>query len=288
MEWYVFAIGTAVLASVAAIIEKRTLIKENPLEFSTTLGLFNALISLPIIFFISSNISFGILLFVYLISLLGTFAFYLVAKAVRHMDISITSPLLNFESAILLVLAILILGEKIAPIQVMGISILVIGGYLLELPKNLNFNTPLKIFLKSKYIHFIFLALIIYAFSSLGDKVVLNYMQPLELILISHLFIAINYVIMISILQNGFRSIKHGMKKAWKYTLLMSLFTTSYRILQAQAMSMIFVSLVIPIKQLSTAISTFVGGEFFHEKRVIFRSLIAIVMVIGAALVILG
>ncbi|MFH0710973.1 MAG: EamA family transporter [Candidatus Aenigmatarchaeota archaeon] len=288
MEWYVFAIGTAILSSVAAIIEKKTLLKENALEFSAVLGLFNVLVSLPILFLISWDLSYKVLIFIYGISILGAVAFYLIAKTLRHMDISLQSPLLNFESVIVLVLAILLLGESVTTIQVIGISILVVGGYLLELTKKLNLKTPLKKFLKSKSIHLIFIALILYAFSSLGDKVVLSYIDPLKYILLVQVFIAVNYVIMVSVLGNGLHSIRHGIRNAWKYIFLMAIVTTSYRLLQAQAVSMAFVSLVIPIKKLSTVIATFFGGEFFHEKRVIFRTGIAIIMVIGAVLIILG
>ncbi|MBS3055666.1 MAG: DMT family transporter [Candidatus Aenigmarchaeota archaeon] len=288
MEWYVFAFGSAVLGAISAIIEKKTLLKENPLEFSTVLALFNALISLPILFFVSWSISYSLLLLIYLVSILATIAFYLVSKALRHMNISIESPLLNFETVILVVLASLVLGEAVSKIQLAGILIIVISGYLLELPKNLNFKTPIRVFLKSKSIHMIFIAMVLYAFTSIGDKVVLGYIEPIKYILIAQVFISINFVIMISIFQNGLHSIRHGIRNAGKYVLLTAIFTTSYRLLQATATSMALISLVIPIKKLSTVISTFFGGELFHEKRVIFKSLIALVMVFGAVLIILG
>ncbi|MDY6770395.1 MAG: hypothetical protein SV186_00385, partial [Candidatus Nanohaloarchaea archaeon] len=72
----------------------------------------------------------------------------------------------------------------------------------------------------------------------------------------------------------------------WYWVLLAAAMTTSYRLLQMQAFSMAMVSLVVPIKRLSTLLATVIGGELFHEERLLQRSLASLVMVAGAYLVI--
>ena len=288
MEWFVFALGTAVFASLATVIEKKTLIKEHPMEFSAVLALFNLLISLPLLFFVNFNIPSSILGILYIGSLFGTVAFLYVARALRHMEISLASPLLSFSPAIVLVLSFFILGERISFLQLIGILVLIFSAYILETPKHLNLKEPIRIFIKSKYIHFIFIALILYAFSSIIDKFVISYMTPLSYILIVHFFISVNFFALMFLFHNGLEGIKHGIKNAGKMIFVVSLFTFTYRLLQIQAISMTFVSLVIPIKRLSTLFSTIIGGEMFHEKRLLLRSIISIVMLFGTYLIITG
>jgi len=46
MQWYVFAILSAVLTAASTIVEKKTLLKEHAMEFSTVLAVFNFFIAL--------------------------------------------------------------------------------------------------------------------------------------------------------------------------------------------------------------------------------------------------
>jgi len=48
------------------------------------------------------------------------------------------------------------------------------------------------------------------------------------------------------------------------------------------------VSLVIPIKRMSTLISTVVGGELFGEEHLLRKSVACLVMIAGAYLIIVG
>jgi uncharacterized membrane protein len=49
----------------------------------------------------------------------------------------------------------------------------------------------------------------------------------------------------------------------------------------------VMISLVIPIKRLSALFSTVIGGELFHEKYLLRKSIACVVMIIGAVLIVM-
>jgi len=287
MQWYIFAILAAVLTAASTIVEKKTLLKEHAMEFSTVLAVFNFFIALVLLPYINLNFPLKMLALIYIASVLATIAFLFVAKAVRHMDISIISPLLAFDPAVVVILAFFILRERITYLQLFGILLLTVGSFVLE-AENYNMKKIFTKKFKSNYFYYIFLALILYGFCSILDKFILNTVPPLTFIPIVHFFIAINFIILICIFHNGFEGIKHGIKSAGRWIFLVAILVTGYRLLQAQAISMTYVSLVIPIKRMSNLFATVVGGRIFHEKNLAKRTLACIIMLAGAVLVILG
>lgn len=291
MEWYIFALGCAFLVSISTVIEKKALMKEHAMEFSAVLAIFNLIISLPLLKFADLTIfhnNMNLLILIYMASLLGSVAFLFVAKSLRHMNISVVSPLLNFNPAIVAVLAFVILGEKITSIQLLGIIILMVGAYILESKDGRkNFTRILNEFKTSRYMHYLGLSFLLYGLSSIIDKIVLGFVTPVTYILVIHFFIAVNFFIMIHIFHNGMSGIINGIRNAGKIIFLIAVLTTSYRLLQSQAISMAYVSLVIPIKKLSTLFATIIGGEVFHEKDILKKSIACIVMLIGVYLIII-
>ncbi len=287
MQWYVFAIFAAVLTAASTIVEKKTLLKEHAMEFSAVLAIFNFLIALVLLPFINLNFSLNMLALIYIAAVLTTIAFLFVAKAVRHMDISVISPLLAFDPAVVVVLAFFILRERITYLQLLGILLLVAGSFVLE-AENYNIKNIFTRKFKSNYFYYIILALILYGFGSILSKFILNTVSPLTFILVIHFFIALNFIALISMFHNGFEGIKHGIKSAGKYIFLVAILVTSCRLFQAQAISMAYVSLVIPIRRMSNLFATVVGGRMFHEKNLAKRTIACIIMLAGAFLVILG
>ena len=287
MEWYFFATLAALLTAAFTIVEKKTLMKEHAMEFSAVLAIFNFLIALVLLPYVNFDFPIKTLGLIYIASVFGSTGFLFIAKAVRHMDISIVSPLMTFSPAIVVVLAFFILGEKITSLQLFGITLLIIGSYVLEAENRDTKKIFTKTF-KSNYFYYIFLALILYSFCSIFDKLILRTVSPLTYIPIVHFFVAINFIILICIFHNGFEGIKHGIKNAGGWIFLVAILVTGYRLSYAQAVSMTYVSLVIPIKRMSAFFATVVGGRVFHEKNLVQRTFACVIMLAGAFLVILG
>ena len=54
-----------------------------------------------------------------------------------------------------------------------------------------------------------------------------------------------------------------------------------------KALSLTYVSLVVPVLMLTSLFVVFLGGEYFHEKYIKFRLAVSLLMLVGAYLVII-
>ncbi len=287
MVWFLFAFGSAIFAALSALTEKKSLLKVHAMEFSCALAILNFLFSLPLIFLADFNIPLFILAVMYASSIIATVAFLFIAKAVRHLEVSLVSPLLNLNPAILATLAYFLLNERITHAQITGIFLIMAGAYIVEINwKKHGILEPVKSMFHSKHTLFVVFSAFLYALSSICDKFVLTYITPFTYLLVIHFFIAVNFTILISVFYGGFKDISYGYRHAGKWIFMMAFFTLTYRLLQAWAISLTLVSLVVPIKRLSTLFATLAGGKIFHEKGTKKRALACIIMLIGAYLII--
>lgn len=291
MEWYVFAILSALFASLAPIADKKSLRLLGAGEFSVAFSTTNFAISLPIIFFIDLDMQLKTVATLYLGSLFATFAFLLVMKSMKRLPVSVVSPLKNLDPAILAILAAVILHENFGLKQIFGIIMIILGAYSLEIRNN-NLLEPFNAYFKSKnskFYSFIGLAGILYGFSSIIDKIVLSDMSPLKYILLAHTFVAFNFLILKLLMHRSQTKFnKTGLRKSIKWIFLASILTVSYRFLQAISVSMANVSLVIPIRHLSVLFTIALGGKLFNEKHLAHRLISAAIMLFGAWLIIAG
>ncbi len=87
--------------------------------------------------------------------------------------------------------------------------------------------------------------------------------------------------------NNGISKIKDTIKRAKfpiSITAVSGLLTTAFYYF---AIKSAYISLVMPILLVSTLLTTIVGGEFFREKNIFYKSTACVIMVIGVLLIIL-
>lgn len=270
--------------ALVTVIEKKTLNKEHAMQFSTILAIFNVIVSLVYLPQVNFDISGNTLFYLFVGSLLGSIGFLLLAKGIRHTDVSLSSPLLNFGPAVTAILAFLLLGEALSVWQVVGITVIIIGTYVLEVDHSVHhLLDPFRKLFKSRYVHFIFIAICLYALSSNIDKHVISNLgvDKFTILFFIHLFIAINYLILISVYHGGIKEIISGIKKSGKFIAIIAVLITISRLLFLEAISLAYISLVIPLKRLSTLYVTIFGGTFFHEKGVKLKIIGCIIMLLG-------
>ena len=298
MEWYFLVMGTVLFATAGAIIEKKTLFKEHAMEFCTVFSIFTAVLTLPLWFFLDFSFPTHYWVWLILLSWIDSVAFLYIAKASRHMQISSSSPLLAFGPVLIAIMGFFFLGESLTLKQMGGIGLVLFGSYVLELKPRKKIKdeltTPFKVMLKSKYVHYIFIALALYSVASIATRFFLNTsnpnsITPLTFTSIIHLLIAINMVILISFFHDGIKGIKHGIKNAGNCIALVSLVMISGRILLIYAISMptAKIALVSALKRTSSLFSTIFGGEIFHDKRLKQKTIAAVIMVMGSMLVLI-
>ncbi|MBT3406866.1 EamA family transporter [Candidatus Woesearchaeota archaeon] len=290
MSWLIFALLTALLTAGSALIQKKTLLKAHAMEFSATLAVVNLLVSLPFLLVIDySAIHFEALVILFFGAILGSVAFLLVAKSTRHMELSTSSPLLVIGPGITALFAFIFLGEALTGLQIGGISLLIVGSYVLETKRHHDLFEPIRQFKKSKYIHYILLALLFYAVCSLVDRyIMVRYeMDPLAYIVFVHIFLSIHFIIMMTLFHDGLKGVKTGLKTYGWWILLVSVFTVAYRLSQIVAVSMAYVGLVVAIKRMAALFVTIIGGELFHEKNLFRKAVACLIMVAGAFLIVI-
>jgi len=297
MEWYTLALWSALFSSLSMIVTKKTLMKEHAMEFATVFSLSMLLFSLPLFFVADFNITlqnWAILIFGSIISAIG---FLYLTKAVRHMEISEASPIFSFDVAFVAIIAFFFLGEMITTKQIGGMGFILVGAYLLEFRhikgKKAELLYPLKVMMRSKYIHYILLGLALYAISGVIIRFLLNTanpnaINPYTFLLVHHFIIFLVFVCMIHKFHNGMKGIKHGMKSAGKYIFLAAFVLFISRVLMVHTLTIptAMVALVLSVKRMSSLFATVIGGEIFKDHHLKKKIVASIIMIIGAIIIV--
>ncbi|MBI9067708.1 MAG: EamA family transporter, partial [Salinivirgaceae bacterium] len=195
--WITFAIISALFSAAAAITEKKTLLKDDPLVFSLVLAFFNLILSLPFFFFIDFGlISQAAIITLFIKSMLGALSFLLVMKGLKKLEISSSLPLLVLTPGLTAIFAYFILNEKLLGVEIVGMIILLFGTYLLQLKSNQNLIDPFLFSKQNKAYLYIIGALLIFTITSILDKTILGKykMAPHAFLPIQHLFFVINFI----------------------------------------------------------------------------------------------
>jgi uncharacterized membrane protein len=288
MEWYVFAIGAAIFYTLFQIARKKALMKAHAMNFESIRTIFVVLIGLFLIPFMDWSFDKGILFLVYGVSLIATVGILFTAKAFRHNDISLISPLANLRPAFVAVLAYFFLSESLGVKQMIGIGILLVSAYLLEADHHLSdFVAPIKHLMKSKESLYFIFAMFLFSIGSIFDKYIIGskITNVFTYFFLIWVFIAINFNIVHAFLY-GFKEIKACLKKTRYLPFVVALFSVAGSLFALQAISMAYVSLVMPSIILSSLMIVIFGGTFFHEKYLSYRIVISVLMILGAYLII--
>jgi transporter family protein len=297
LPWYVFTVLSALFVALAHITKKKVLYNEHALEFSAMRSLIIAVLSLFLLPFVNFHLTIELVVIFFAIGLLGSVAAIYLAKSMRHMEISTVSPLTNLSPVFLLFLTYFFLGEKINLQQFGGIALIMLGGYVLNIEHKLasfkHLVQPITKLFKSKYYHYILFSLIIYSVTAFLDKIAIDKMASLNFgrsgiytaTFFIWLFTAVCLLVILYWKYDFVGGLWHGIKVGGVWTIFSGVFSVASSLLYFQAISLSFVSLVIPVKRISTLISTFIGGELFHDHNLLLKSLACIIMVVGATLV---
>jgi len=288
--WLAYALLCAFLLSAQSIVQKKTLMQHHAMEFAASLAMFSMVLCIPLLFFIDFSLINPIaIMIIFFVSILGSIAYLFVAKSVRHMEISEASPMLVLGPGITAILAFFFLGEKLNSLQVLGIGVLIFGSYLLELKDYHDIWHPMRVLKTSRYHYFIIAAIVLYSICALCDRYVLSRFDfdPVAYIAIVHIFLAINFLIMITIFHDGWRGIVNGSRNMGVWLLLAAMLTVGYRMAQITAVKTAYLGLVLPIKRMSAFFTVIVGGELFKEHNIRRKSVACAIMVVGVLMIVL-
>jgi len=289
MTWFVIALLSAFLSAFAAITQKKVLFSLGALEFSFLLSLVNLVFSIPFFFFIDyGTINSFNLTVLFIKSIIGVAAFLCVMLSLKNLDISNALPLLALTPGFIAVFAFIFLGEALKTAEVVGLIILMLGTYILESGNSTKIIFPFSILLKSKYHRFVILALLLFTASSILDKLLLIKLNlsPISLTAFQHIYFAIMFSIIFFVFRKKTEplpNITNKINLGW--IALISVLTIGYRYAQVVAIGLASVALVLAVKRTSVFWATIIGGRIFSDKDLLKRSIAAVLILVGAILI---
>lgn len=290
MTWYGMALVSAFFSAAAAIFEKKTLFKEKALEFSIVLALFNVVLSLPFLASINfSALSGAALGVLYGKTILGMLSFLCVMHGLKNLEISGALPLLVLTPGIVAFAAFVLLGEALGQHEIIGLVLLLVGTYVLQILHGNDLLAPFKIFYQSRGHRYIVGALLLFTITSILDKMLLkNYkLPPTAFLVFQHLFLAINFMLLGWMHRRRSFDLRPVFKRSWMPILLVSVFTIVYRYSQIEAVKLGSVALVLALKRVSVFFAVVLGGSYFRDHFLLRKTIATCIMLAGAALVIL-
>lgn len=288
MEWYHFALISALFSATAAIFEKKTLFSEEALEFSTVLAQFNFVLAVPFFFFVDfailSPVAIGVLFFK---SILGAVAFLCVMYGIKNLELSGALPLLVLTPGLVAILAFILLGEALSIYEISGMLGLLVGTYVLQIGEKKGIFEPFLVFYRSKGHHYIIAALLLFTTTSILDKVLLGRFKvpPIAFMGFQHLFLAIIFLAIFFLMRRTAAAMI-CLKRSGMFILIISALTIVYRYAQFEAVKLGSVALVLSIKRISVFFAVVIGGRIFSEHHLLRRAIATAIMVAGAVLVI--
>lgn len=291
MTWLFFALLTAFLSSLAALAERRALYRIHSIDFAAAIAFTTAALTLPVLFTADWNkVTPLVLGFIFILSFVSAMAFLSVTRGVRHMEISLSSPLFLLGPIITTIFAFIILSERITLLQFLGMCVLMLGAYMLETKHLLRGKEFFANIWENKYSRYILFGLLLYGLTSVGDRIILGRMGvPVALYTaIIQLFIAIQFLILTYRFRGSPKASMQLVTKYWKSILIIALITVGYRVAQGYATAIASVGLVIAIKRSSNLFTTIIGGEIFHDHDLWRKAFACIVMILGVCLIASG
>lgn len=293
MIWFYLAFISAVFSAFSAISEKKVLFRMDALNFSFLVSVITLFFSIPFFFDAPLNLSLSTpLLILFIKAILSALAFLSVMLAIKSLEISEALPLLALSPGLVAILGVLLIQDRLVLNEWIGIFLMLVGTYILELRKeDRNIFDPFKSLLSLKKYKFIFSALILFSITSLIDRFLLKDLKlsPSTFMAYQQLFFALIFTALFFIRNKkiSFSSITVN-KKIFYLTILISIFTVIYRYTQIEATKLAPVALVLSVKRLSVLMAIIIGGKLFNENNIPKRVMATVIILAGLIILLNG
>ena len=200
-------------------------------------------------------------------------------KAIKITDLSLAIPMLSFTPAFLIITSYIFLNEKPTNLGIIGIILIVIGSYILNInKKDRKLLDPLKSIFQNKGSFYMLLMAVLVSISINFDKIMI---QNSNALLGSSLICLIIGSLTLIV---SFAKIKNARKIYQKHLdkfIIIGIILALASIFTNLALKMQIPPYVISIKRLSVLFSILLGSLMFKEKYIFKKSLGAIIMIIG-------
>jgi len=288
MLWVWLSLGSAVFYALGALVGKRVLQRAHALEYAASQSLY-ALLLVLVLPFLPLHLSFGLVGALYFLSFVLAAGNLYYLKSIRHSELSESVPLMNISPLFLLVLAFVFLGELPSRLDIVGIFLLIVGAYFVQLTsmRIADFWKPFRVLLTSRSALYMIFAVLVFSFTAVMQKALLNWgVSAISLLVLTRLFVALNYVFL-EVVVHGFQEILRNLHRDGRAILTSTLasFFSDFFLVLAMAVPGALVSLIIPLKRTSTFLTALIGGRLFHEHRLFLKLVGCLIMLAGVLII---
>lgn len=212
-------------------------------------------------------------------------SFLLHYRAVRLSPLSLTMPFLSFTPVFVLLTGDLLLGERIGTGGVVGILLVVTGGYVLNLDSARDgLLGPVRAIFREPGSALMLLVAAIYSLTSVGGKVLILQSSPLFAALV--LFAAVGPLLGLILWATG----KVSLRIVFQRPLLglgAGLLVFGDLICHNLAISMVNAAYMVALKRMAGIFSVIYGRVLFNERGILFRFIGTVIMTAGAAVIVI-
>jgi len=287
MIWFIFAFLSAFFDALKNVFSKINLKTIDEYIVAWSLRFFTLPFLIPLLYLIKIpplKNQFWIALFIG--GSLNVLTTILYMKSIKSSDLSLTIPMVTFTPLFLLITSPLIVGEFPNLLGIIGVLLIVLGSYLLNIKQTTKgYLAPFKALLKEKGPRIMLLVAFIWSITSNFDKIGVQSSSPIFWVIAINTFVTLAlFPIMLFKSQKFLKKIFKNLKSLFS----IGLFNGLTLIFQMIAINLTLVAYVISIKRSSAIISVLFGYLVFKEKEVKERLLGTIIMLIGVLLIMLA
>lgn len=289
MTWLFAAMLSALLSATAAVLQKQCLRTVTALRFAFLLAVSTCLLSSVLLIGVELPAPDPAPLLVLAgKSLIGGIAFLLVMAALERGEISRVLPLLGLTPAVTAVFSFVLTGERMHGTEWGAVTLMMMGLFILEWRPG-NADAVNVGGTRGGRPHLLIVgALVLFALSSVGDKVLVSgFRMDLRIVLVfQHIVFCLLFGAMLMVRRTGLRVVLEEGRRVLPVIVLIAVVTIGYRYAQLAATVEAPVALVLAVKRTSILFASLVGGRIFADERLPVR-LAGAAMIVGAGFLIL-
>ncbi|MBI3366329.1 DMT family transporter [Candidatus Roizmanbacteria bacterium] len=288
--WFWFAVLTGVFSAVSVILNKRALYNVSAVLVSWTLFV----LPLPFLFIIVLRKGIPQINTMFIIGVIVSSVIYAVTKtislhSIKNNFLSKIFPLTAFGTLFSYIFALIFLGEKINPIPLFGLFMIIIGSYILNVDSaKENILLPLKLLVTHKESFMFILAMGFTSITGIFDKLGITNTTPNNAFFVLFIEDIILSVLLSIFLLKQEKNWFHDLRKHFWLLLVGSIIYTGVALFFLEGIITGKVALVGGIKKLEILFVLTLSYLFFKDKPSNQTWIGTIVMLIGVVLIKLG
>lgn len=287
--WFYYALSSAFFFSIVIVLSKRIMKDVGEYVYLLLSGLFTSpfLLAFSLIFYKVPKLDTTFWLVTIFGTLISVAASILVYHAIRNYEISLINPISAFNPVFTALISFILLGERIENKAILGILLVVVGAYLLQLSKaSKGLLTPLKALVQHRGVQFSFLAYFLWAITPAFEKTAVIHTFPGNPPFAAFIGQIVAIIILVPIaIKTSPKYISKGFR-LWRLFLINGF-------LAAAAIASVFtvyklntLGVITAVLKLSLVFVPILGWIFFKEKNIKERFLGSVVMLIGVILLV--